>query len=94
MAQQNAWAVECTQKGSHSDDEREKIMVAIHYTLTHNKGTTDEGKIGARLKGEGFSKIFIKKEGTIVYWTLSSGKCSNWKVNDTEYYIYTDLVLR
>ena len=95
MAQQNAWTVECMSKGSHSDDEREKIMVAIHYTLTHNKGTTDEQKIKERLKAKGFSKMFIRKKvgnWDGFAWTCSTNKASSWKVNGTEYDIITDIV--
>ena len=94
MAQQKALAVECTAKGSHSDDEREKIMAAINYALTnYNKGETNEG-IRDRLQAKGFSKMLIVKwEHFTFSWTYSSSKCSRWKVNGTEYYIYTDLVL-
>ena len=101
MAQQNAWKLECTEKGTHSDDEREKIMVAIQFTLSMNAGATDRAKIYSRLKEKGFTKMMITKGnlGNNTVCALNSGngqlsKYSYWKVNGQLYDIKTDVVLK
>ena len=93
MAAQNAWTVQCTETGTHSDDDREKIMIAIHYTLTHNNGKTTCRLIMDRLKAKGYSKIMITTGNYSMEWTAVSTKRSVWKINGKSFWIRTDVVL-
>ena len=93
MAQQNAWTVNCIEKGTHSDDDREQMMIAINYTLTHNNGQTTCRTIMDRLKAKGYSKIVISTGNYNMEWTASSYKLSVWKINGKKFWIRTDVVL-
>ena len=93
----NQYKIECTQQGNHTNNEREKIMVAIQHTLAHNKGTTNGYKIRDRMVEKGFSKIVIwighaAKNNTIL--SCTSCRVSSWKVNGDEYLIHTDVILK
>ena len=92
MAAQKAFKIECTNEGEHDEHDRETIMEAIEYTLTHNQGQTDGEKIRARLVLS-LSTIIIftgSNARNNVAFEICTCKYSFWKVNGTEYQIYTD----
>ena len=93
---QNAPKIACTSHGNHSNDERQTIVAAIQYTLAQNNGQTNADRIRLRLINQGFSKILIM-QGAIAEDKTSfepeNCKQSTWRVNGTDYEIWTDLVL-
>ena len=92
--------IKCTEKGSHTNDEREKIMLAIQYAIVHKiKGIYLSATIKERLAEKGFSKIILWEGYKAISMTridFSAYKYSVWTVDgcDGELYIYTDVVVK
>ena len=91
--------IQCTWLGHHTNDQRETIMIALQYVLTHNEAAATKEAIRERLKQKGFSAIVIthSKNGECptlnVAWDISY-KLSYWKINGETYGIYTNVIVK
>eukprot|EP01083_Nonionella_stella_P277541 943505_1 len=92
------WKVECVKEGTHSKDERETIMIAIEYVLSHNNGSASMSKIRKRLHDKGFTKVLILNEtdydGIACNFGIRSYHWSIWKTYQNQYRILTDLDMK
>eukprot|EP01084_Bolivina_argentea_P216517 367813_1 len=93
--------VQCKNKGTHTNNERERILVAIQYVFAHNKGYISMDKLRKRLKQKGFKKILIINvtneidvQDNMCNFDIKTGHHSVWKVNYKQYCIMTNLELK